>query len=290
MDSIVSIENISKKFDKSNVLNGITIDIPKGSICGLVGPNGAGKTTLLRIISSLQKPDSGKVNLNANVFSALIEKPALFYELNATENITQQLILYGVEDKEDPNEFLEIVRLEDSQNKKVKDFSLGMKQKLAIAMMLVGNPELIILDEPMNGLDPQGIIDLRNLILKLNNDGVTFLISSHLLYELEKIATDFIFINHGEIISQMTSLEFSNINKGYIQLEVDDTDSFEKAMDDLKIPFEKLEDSKMNVFSNDTITDLIVKLNRHNCIVTKCFNVESNLEDFFIGLMEENDE
>lgn len=290
MDSIVSIENISKKFDKSNVLNGITIDIPKGSICGLVGPNGAGKTTLLRIISSLQKPDSGKVTLNANVFSALIEKPALFYELNATENITQQLILYGVEDKEDPNEFLEIVGLEDSQNKKVKDFSLGMKQKLAIAMMLVGNPELIILDEPMNGLDPQGIIDLRNLILKLNNDGVTFLISSHLLYELEKIATDFIFINHGEIISQMTSLEFSNINKGYIQLEVDDTDSFEKAMNDLKIPFEKLEDSKMNVFSNDTITDLIIKLNRHNCIVTKCLNVESNLEDFFIGLMEENDE
>lgn len=290
MDSIVSIENISKKFDKTNVLNGITIDIPKGSICGLVGPNGAGKTTLLRIISSLQKPDSGKVNLNANVFSALIEKPALFYELNATENITQQLILYGVEDKEDPNEFLEIVGLEDSQNKKVKDFSLGMKQKLAIAMMLVGNPELIILDEPMNGLDPQGIIDLRNLILKLNNDGVTFLISSHLLYELEKIATDFIFINHGEIISQMTSLEFSNINKGYIQLEVDDTDSFEKAMNELKIPFEKLEDSKMNVFSNDTITDLIIKLNSHNCIVKKCFNVESNLEDFFIGLMEENDE
>lgn len=290
MDSIVSIENISKKFDKSNVLNGITIDIPKGSICGLVGPNGAGKTTLLRIISSLQKPDSGKVNLNANVFSALIEKPALFYELNATENITQQLILYGVEENEDPNEFLEIVGLEDSQNKKVKDFSLGMKQKLAIAMMLVGNPELIILDEPMNGLDPQGIIDLRNLILKLNNDGVTFLISSHLLYELEKIATDFIFINHGEIISQMTSLEFSKINKGYIQLEVEDTDSFEKAMDDLKIPFEKLEDSKMNVFSNDTITDLIIKLNSHNCIVTKCFNVESNLEDFFIGLMEENDE
>lgn len=290
MDSIVSIENISKKFDKNNVLNGITIDIHKGSICGLVGPNGAGKTTLLRIISSLQKPDSGKVNLNANVFSALIEKPALFYELNATENVTQQLILYGVEDKEDPNEFLEIVGLEDSQNKKVKDFSLGMKQKLAIAMMLVGNPELIILDEPMNGLDPQGIIDLRNLILKLNNDGVTFLISSHLLYELEKIATDFIFINHGEIISQMTSLEFSNINKGYVQLEVDDTDSFEKAMNELKIPFEKLEDSKMNVFSNDTITDLIIKLNSHNCIVKKCFNVESNLEDFFIGLMEENDE
>ena len=217
MDTIVSINNIYKKFGKNNVLNGITIDIPKSSICGLVGPNGAGKTTLLRIITSLQKPNSGKVNVNADVFSALIEQPALFYELTAVENITQQLILHGLEKECNPNDFLEYVGLEDTQ-KKVKNFSLGMKQKLAIAMMLVGNPELIILDEPMNGLDPQGIINLRNLILKLNNDGISFLISSHLLYELEKIATDFIFINHGEIISKMTIDEFLEMNKVAFQL------------------------------------------------------------------------
>ena len=289
MNPIVSIENISKKFDKNYVLNGVTINIPKGSICGLVGPNGAGKTTLLRIISSLQKADSGQVNVNANVFSGLIEEPALFYELNASQNITQQLILYGLEDEFNPNDFLEYVGLEDTNNKKVKHFSLGMKQKLAIAMMLVGNPELIILDEPMNGLDPQGIISLRNLILKLNKDGVTFLISSHLLYELEKIATDFIFINHGEIISKMTSEEFSNANKGYVQLEVNDTDSFKRAMEDLKIPYEEEDNFKMNVFSNDTITDLIIKLNSYGCIVTKCFNVETGFEEFFIRLMDEDD-
>ena len=230
LNSIVSIENISKKFDKNYVLDGVTINIPKGSICGLVGPNGAGKTTLLRIITSLQNADSGQVNVNANVFSGLIEEPALFYEMNASQNITQQLILYGLENEFNPNDFLEYVGLENTNNKKVKHFSLGMKQKLAIAMMLVGNPELIILDEPMNGLDPQGIISLRNLILKLNKEGVTFLISSHLLYELEKIATDFIFINHGKIISEMTSEEFSNANKGHIQLEVNDRDSFEKAI------------------------------------------------------------
>ncbi len=176
MDTIVSINDIYKKFDKDNVLNGITVDIPKGAICGLVGPNGAGKTTLLRIIASLQKSDFGHVNVNTDVFSALIEQPALFYELNAVDNITQQLILYGLENKCNPMDFLEYVGLEDTQNKKVKNFSLGMKQKLAIAMMLVGNPELIILDEPMNGLDPQGIISLRNLILKLNKEGDTFLI------------------------------------------------------------------------------------------------------------------
>ena len=275
MDAIVSINDIYKKFDKDNVLNGITVDIPKGVICGLVGPNGAGKTTLLRIIASLQKSDSGHINVNTDVFSALIEQPALFYELNAVDNITQQLILYG---------------LEDTQNKKVKNFSLGMKQKLAIAMMLVGNPELIILDEPMNGLDPQGIINLRNLILKLNNDGVTFLISSHLLYELEKIATDFIFINHGEIISKMTIDEFLEMNKGYIQLEVRDIDLLKKAMEDLKIPFVEADDSKMNIYTNYTITDLIIKLNSYGCIVRRCFNVENTLEDFFIGLMRENDE
>ena len=289
LNSVVSIENISKKFDKNYVLDGVTINIPKGSICGLVGPNGAGKTTLLRIITSLQNADSGQVNVNANVFSGLIEEPALFYEMNASQNITQQLILYGLENELNPNDFLEYVGLEDTNNKKVKHFSLGMKQKLAIAMMLVGNPELIILDEPMNGLDPQGIISLRNLILKLNKEGVTFLISSHLLYELEKIATDFIFINHGKIISEMTSEEFSNANKGYIQLEVNDKDSFEKAMNDLEIPYVEADNLKMNIFSNYTITDLIIKLNDYGCIVTKCFNVETSLEEFFIRLMDEND-
>lgn len=290
MDTIVSINDIYKKFDKDNVLNGITVNIPKGSICGLVGPNGAGKTTLLRIIASLQKPNSGQVNVNTDVFSALIEQPALFYELNAVDNINQQLILYGLENECNPMDFLKYVGLEDTKKKKVKNFSLGMKQKLAIAMMLVGNPELIILDEPMNGLDPQGIINLRNLILKLNNDGVTFLISSHLLYELEKIATDFIFINHGEIISKMTIDEFLEMNKGYIQLEVNDIDLLKKAMEDLKIPFVEADDSKMNIYTNYTITDLIIKLNSYGCIVRRCFNVENTLEDFFIGLMRENDE
>lgn len=290
MDTIVSINDVHKKFDKTNVLSGVTIDIPKGSICGLVGPNGAGKTTLLRIIASLQKPNSGQVKVNSDVFSALIEQPALFYELNAVDNINQQLILYGLENECNPNDFLKYVGFEDTKQKKVKNFSLGMKQKLAIAMMLVGNPELIILDEPMNGLDPQGIINLRNLILKLNTDGVTFLISSHLLYELEKIATDFIFINHGEIISKMTIDEFLEMNKGYIQLEVNDTDLLKKTMEDLKIPFVEADDSKMNIYTNYTITDLIIKLNSYGCIVRRCFNVENTLEDFFIGLMRENDE
>lgn len=291
MNPIVSITNISKTLDNQCVLNGITINIPKGSISGLVGPNGAGKTTLLRIITDLQKPDCGYVDIDADVFSALIEEPALFYEMNAAQNITQQLILHGLEKKHDPNEFLEYVGLSNANNKKVKNFSLGMKQKLAIAMMLVGNPELIILDEPMNGLDPQGIIDLRKLILKLNNEhGVSFLISSHLLHELEKIATDFIFINNGRIISNMTSAEFLDINKGRMQLEVDDIDSFENAMSELKIDYVPVDDFKMNVFSNLTITDLIIKLNDHGCIVRKCFNVENELEDFFIRLMGDYDE
>lgn len=291
MNPIVSITNISKTLDNQCVLNGITINIPKGSISGLVGPNGAGKTTLLRIITDLQKPDCGYVDIDADVFSALIEEPALFYEMNAAQNITQQLILHGLEKKHDPNEFLEYVGLSNANDKKVKNFSLGMKQKLTIAMMLVGNPELIILDEPMNGLDPQGIIDLRKLILKLNNEhGVSFLISSHLLHELEKIATDFIFINNGRIISNMTSAEFLDINKGRVQLEVDDIDSFENAMSELKIDYVPVDDFKMNVFSNLTITDLIIKLNDHGCIVRKCFNVENELEDFFIRLMGDYDE
>lgn len=281
MDTIVSIIDIRKKFGNNHVLNGITVNIPKGSICGLVGPNGAGKTTLLGVITSLLKTDSGKININTRKVSALIEKPALFNELNATQNITQQLILHGLEEKHDPNEFLEYLGIENTHDKKVKDFSLGMKQKLALAMMLVGNPDLIILDEPMNGLDPRGMIDLRNLILKLNNEqGVTFLISSHLLHELEKIATHYIFINHGEIISKMTSNEFSKANKGHIRLEVDDADSFIKAMADLYLDYEKLDSDKMIIYSDFSITDLIIKLNSHGCIVRKCYNVENVLKNF----------
>lgn len=290
MNMMVSIDNVIKKFDEKNVLNNISINIPQGSICGLVGPNGAGKTTLLRIISSLQEADSGQAKINASVYSALIEKPALLNELDAYENITQQLIIYGLEDKYQPSEFLEYVGLEDILNKKVKHFSLGMKQKLAIAMMLVGNPDLIILDEPMNGLDPQGMIDLRNLILKLNEDGVTFIISSHLLYELEKIATDFIFINHGEIIANMTSEEFKDIRKGYIQLEIDNKDSFIKTMEDLRMDYVQVDDNKLNVFTNISITDLIIILNDHGCTVKRCFNIETDLEEFFIRLMGGNDE
>ena len=289
MNETINTINLTKTYGKTKAVNNVNLSVKEGEIFGFIGPNGAGKTRLLRIITSLQNADSGQVNVNANVFSGLIEEPALFYEMNASQNITQQLILYGLENEFNPNDFLEYVGLEDTNNKKVKHFSLGMKQKLAIAMMLVGNPELIILDEPMNGLDPQGIISLRNLILKLNKEGVTFLISSHLLYELEKIATDFIFINHGKIISEMTSEEFSNANKGYIQLEVNDKDSFEKAMNDLEISYVEADNLKMNIFSNYTITDLIIKLNDYGCIVTKCFNVETSLEEFFIRLMDEDD-
>jgi len=213
MEYIVQTENLSKSFGKEQAVSNINLKIRKGEIYGFLGPNGAGKTTTIRMLLGLMKPSSGtikifqkdltkeRINILAKVGS-LVENPSYYPHLTAYENLEALRKILGVP-KSRIDEVLEIVRLKDAADKKVKGFSLGMKQRLGIAASLLHNPELLILDEPTNGLDPSGIIEIRNLIKRLPEEyGMTIIISSHLLSEIDQMATQVGIVTKGKMIFQ----------------------------------------------------------------------------------------
>ncbi len=213
MDYIVQTKGLIKRFGRENAVVGLDMEIRKGEIYGFLGPNGAGKTTTIRMLLGLMEPTSGTVHIfqknlkkeRMNILKrvgSLVENPSYYPHLTAYENLEALRKIVGVEKKR-IGEVLEIVRLSDVANKKVKGFSLGMKQRLGIAASLLNNPELLILDEPTNGLDPSGIIEIRNLIKRLPSEyGMTILISSHLLAEIDQIATKVGIVMKGKIIFQ----------------------------------------------------------------------------------------
>lgn len=211
---ILNANNITKSYNKHSILRGLNMNISKGSIYGLIGKNGAGKTTLLRIIAGLIPSYGGEIIIDkANNISAIIDSPSLFLNMSAYENMKQQAILQGVMDYTIIETLLKTVGLEETQRKKTSDFSLGMTQRLKLAMSLISSPKFLILDEPLNGLDPDGISDLRILLTKLSqNDGVSILISSHILTELEQVATHFGILHEGKIAKEFNSQELSDNN------------------------------------------------------------------------------
>ena len=208
MEYIITTDGLCKTYKETAALDNVSIKIPKGSIYGLIGNNGAGKTTLMRILSNLQRPTAGSVLKEKNKVGAIIESPALYPTLSARGNLKYQLEITGCPHKnakEKISELLSLVHLQDNR-KLVMNYSLGMKQRLALAMALVGNPDFLILDEPLNGLDPEGIKDMRSIIADLNQKyGVTIMISSHILGELQKVATDYGFIKNGTLIREFSS-------------------------------------------------------------------------------------
>lgn len=218
MKDILTITDVSKKFGNEEVLNKISINIQKGRLYGLIGPNGAGKSTLFKILAGLVEPDSGQITIDGDSNIAdkrkqmgfMIEQPYLDFDLSARENLELLCCIKNV-DKKDIDYVLNAVQLADTEKKKVGKFSLGMKQRLGIAMALIGNPNLLVLDEPINGLDPIGVIEMRNLIKKLNQDmGITVILSSHILSELDQLATDYIIINKGNIIEEVSADNIRN--------------------------------------------------------------------------------
>ncbi len=210
---VLRARNLCKCYGKFKALDGLNMNIPQGAIYGFIGKNGAGKTTLIRLVCGMQKPSSGEFSLfgtkNTDKMSAavrkrmgaVVETPALYPDMTAKENLKQQFRILGLTAFEGVDELLKLVGLENTKGKRVKSFSLGMRQRLGIAMAVAGKPDFLILDEPVNGLDPQGIIEIRGLIQRLNRDyGITFLISSHILDELSRIATHYGFIDRGRIL------------------------------------------------------------------------------------------
>ena len=207
---LIEVKNIHKRYAKYHALDNVSFNIYEGRICGLIGENGAGKTTLIRIISGLIKQDSGEiVGLKGCKLSSIVESPALHLNLSAYDNLHYQLLLCGENPSHEKIEkVLNLVGLADvDPKKKAKDFSLGMRQRLAIGLAIIDSPKLLILDEPINGLDPKGIKDIRDILATLKNDfNITILISSHILSELDLIADDYVIMSKGKVIQEDSKL------------------------------------------------------------------------------------
>ncbi len=260
MDSFVlKINKVTKKYKNNNVLNNISMTIKKGQIYGLIGLNGAGKSTLIRIITGLVEVNSGSIELfgehekskiesSRRRIGAIIETPALYENKTVYENMHINRIQKGIPGEECIGKLLNTVGLMELKDKKVKNLSLGTKQRLGIAMALLGEPEFLILDEPINGLDPIGIIEIRELLKKLNEEyGTTILISSHILGELYHIANYYGIIHKGKLIEEMTIDELNNRCKKFIHIKVDNAASAAVIIN------KKLNTSNFNVLPHNII-------------------------------------
>lgn len=231
---IFTTSNLSKKYKKHFVLHNVNMEIKRGSIYGFIGKNGAGKTTLIRILAGTSFPTQGQISLfgekeekfihkQRKRIGAIIENPSLYHNMTAKDNLEVHRIMCGISDKSKIERVLKEVNLTDTGKKKVKHFSLGMKQRLGLAIALLNDPEFLILDEPINGLDPIGIFELREILKSMHKErGLTILISSHILSELYHIATCYGFIHKGNLLQQITMKELDEKCKKHIYLKVND--------------------------------------------------------------------
>lgn len=241
-DDMVRISNVSKSYGQQRALDQVTIPIKRGQICGLVGENGAGKTTLLRILCGLSFPTEGEIEVSKNLkIGSLIEAPALYQNLSAYDNLKYLGLQLGLDQLNSRvEEVLDIIGLATvSKKKKSKNFSLGMRQRLAIGMAILDQPDFLILDEPINGLDPSGIKEVRKLLLKLKEkQGMTVLISSHLLSELEQIADYFVMMSKGKVLEILEQDHLSHKMKKNIYLATNDNLRLQDVLEEKNIDYQ----------------------------------------------------
>jgi len=298
MDYVLKTNALCKSYRKFHALNGVTMNVPKGSIYGFVGRNGAGKTTLIRLICGLQEPSSGeftlygtkhtdsKISKARRRMGAVVETPAYYGDMNAAENLKMQYAMLGLPTYDGINDLLKLVRLDDTGKKKAKDFSLGMKQRLGIALALCGNPDFLILDEPINGLDPQGIVEIRELILRLNRErNITVLISSHILDELARLATHYGFIDKGKIVQEISASELEAKCRKYLHVKVTSTAVFANIMDKLGAEYSILSDTEADLYGEYKISELSSALAAEDCELLSLTEHEESLENYFINLV-----
>ena len=298
MEYILETNQLEKTYHHFKAINDLNMHIGKGAIYGLIGKNGAGKTTLIRLICGLQNPTNGTytiygiLNTDKQILDvrkrmgAIIETPSIRLDATAEDNLKEQYRIMGLPSFDNLQEILKLVGLMDTGKKKAKHFSLGMKQRLGIAIALVGNPDLLILDEPINGLDPKGIIEIRELILKLNKErGITFLISSHYLDELSKIATDYGFIENGHMIQEIPKEELEKKCKKRLELEVSNIKECVKYFEEKQFPYEVISNEQIYLYHKMNITELAIALSERNCIINKFEEKEESLESYYINLM-----
>ena len=298
MEYVLTTQGLSKHYKDFKALDDLSMHVPKGAIYGFVGRNGAGKTTLIRLICGLQSPTAGTYALYGvdsrdkglprvrRRMGAVVETPSIYLDLTARDNLREQLRVLGVPSDDGIPQLLKLVGLEDTGNKKARNFSLGMKQRLGIAVALAGDPDFLVLDEPVNGLDPQGIIDIRELILKLNRErNITVLISSHILDELSKLATHYGFIDGGRMVKELSARELEAACRKCLRIEVTDTRALARVLDGMGVEYKILDDGKADLFAQVNISQLSKALDNQGCELLSAQERDESLESYFVNLV-----
>lgn len=298
MEYVLRTNALTKSYGTFRALDRLTMKVPQGAIYGLVGKNGAGKTTLIRLLCGMQAPQSGDYTLfgrkntekaivrSRRRMGAVVEAPAIYQDLTAEENLKQQYRILGLPSFDGLSDILKLVGLDSAGKKKVQHFSLGMRQRLGIAVALVADPDFLVLDEPANGLDPQGMIEIRELILKLNRERqVTVLISSHILDELAKFATHYGFIDSGRMVKEISAAELDAACRKCVRMEVSNTRILARVLDGMGISYQILNDAAADVYAKVDISRLVLALAKEGCEVLSVKERDESLESYYMSLI-----
>ena len=298
MDYILETRSLSKHYGHFKALDGMDMHVPKGAIYGLVGKNGAGKTTLIRLICGLQEPSAGSFTLYGTEnrdkaivkarrrMGAVVETPSIYLDMTAEDNLKMQYRVLGLPSFEGIDQLLQLVGLENTGRKKARHFSLGMKQRLGIAVALAGDPDFLVLDEPVNGLDPQGIIEIRELILKLNREKqISVLISSHILDELSRLATHYGFVDSGRMVKEISAEELDAVCRKCVRLVVSDVKPLARVLDSMGIEYNILSPTQADVFANVNLSGLVNALTKESCELIAAQERDESLESYYVNLV-----
>jgi ABC-2 type transport system ATP-binding protein len=296
-DKLLEIRHLEKSFGSFKAVNDISLHVNKGDIYGFLGPNGAGKSTTLRMVLGLIKPNKGEILISnksiegndrkfLNNIGALIEKPDFYKNLSALDNLKILFKMSQLKKKNRISEVLNEVNLWDKRNQKVGGYSQGMKQRLGIAQTLLHQPSLIILDEPSNGLDPQGQAAMRNLILRINKDmGITIIISSHILSEIEKIANRMVVINKGQKILEGNVKELMAKELLKVNFKTDSVENLSNLLSNKKIDFEIRNNNIIALINEENIPLVIEDIVKNNISIQEVRQMRT-LEELFLGLTQ----
>ncbi|MEK5080918.1 ABC transporter ATP-binding protein [Solibacillus sp. FSL W7-1436] len=297
-DYVLKTSNLTKQFKNQIAINKVNLSIKKGSIYGFIGANGAGKSTLIRMVTGLASPTSGSIELLGHSNSqelvkarkrigTIIEGPALYPHMTAAENLEAHRLLKGIPGKDCVERTLAIVGLQQTGKKKAKNFSLGMKQRLGIGIALLGDPEFLILDEPINGLDPMGVVEIRELLKKLNQEyGMTILISSHILSELHLLATHYGIIHQGDLLEQITVDELNEKCQQYLHIKVNNPEMAATVIETMLSTnnFEVMPDGCIKLYHYvDTPGKVSTALVNEGLVIEQFMPIGQDLESYFMN-------
>lgn len=299
--NLIETKDLCKKYGDKLVIDHVNMHVPEKAIYGFVGENGSGKTTIMRLVTGLANPTSGEYSLfgvdykDRKIYeakkqiSAIVETVSLVPSLTAKQNMIYQELYQGIKLSEEEREaLLKKVRLSDVENKKVKNYSLGMRQRLGIALALMSKPKLMFLDEPMNGLDPEGIAELRDLLIELNQkDGITVLISSHILSELEKIASCYGFISKGKLIEEISAEELQKRCKKSLNLKVGNLEAAKEILANLKLKDVNVyPNGDIKIFDDIKVNKVVMAFDKAGVELLGIHTSEGSVEDYYLDLVK----